>query len=176
MIKKLHNYLTNISMLKFILITSIVPCFISYIAFFLIENFVKSLPNDIVEINNLLITNISSAINGILFAPLGETLICQVIIIGIFLYYSYSKTIQIIAVIVSSICFGIPHFFNTNDVIWGLFWAIQAGVKGLIWGYAFIVYFFKSKRIDVAGFVVFLDHSINNLLSIVITFIFYKLL
>ncbi|APM40830.1 CPBP family glutamic-type intramembrane protease [Clostridium kluyveri] len=176
MIKKLHNYLINISMFKFILITSIVPCFISYIILFLIKNFIRQLPNDIIEINNLLITNVPFAINGILFAPLIETLIFQVIIIGIFLYYSYSKTIQIIAVIVSSICFAIPHFFNTNDVIWGSLWAVQAGVKGLIFGYAFIVYFFKSKRIDVAGFVVFSEHSINNLLGIIITLIFYKLL
>lgn len=38
-----------------------------------------------------------------------------------------------------------------------------------------MVYFFKSKRVDVAGFVVFSEHSINNLLSI-IPFIIYKLL
>lgn len=57
-------------------------------------------------------------------------------------------------------------------MIWGLYWAIQAGIKGLILGYAFMVYFFKSKRIDVAGFVVFLIHSINNLLGIIISLIF----
>ncbi|ALU35793.1 putative membrane protein [Clostridium autoethanogenum DSM 10061] len=171
MIKKLHGYLINLSIFKFILITSIIPFFISYIASLVIKNYVRQFPNDILKVNNSLITNVSFTINGIFIAPLVETFIF-VIIISIFLYYSYSQTIQIIAVIVAAICFGIPHFFNTNDMIWGLYWAIQAGIKGLILGYAFMVYFFKSKRIDVAGFVVFLIHSINNLLGIIISLIF----
>lgn len=45
-------------------------------------------------------------------------------------------------------------------MLWRLYWEIQAGIKWAILGRASIIYFLKLKRIDVAGFVVFLIHSI----------------
>lgn len=51
-------------------------------------------------------------------------------------------------------------------MLWRLYWEIQVGIKWAILGRSSIIYFLKLKRIDVAGFVVFLIHSIHNLLSI----------
>jgi membrane protease YdiL (CAAX protease family) len=91
----------------------------------------------------------------VFIAPIIETIIFQYLIINQ-VYISYNgKNNKIIAIIISSITFGLIHLYNLNYFIFGT-------IIGVLLASSF--YYFKEKTNNFnAIFYVFLIHSLSNL-------------
>lgn len=168
--KKLHRYLYNLPRFQYILIAVIPQLILIFILYYLFEYNVEPLPPDMLKSNNWMCSSFAGFFIASIAAPFVETLLIQTIIVGLFiLYFPNSKKMQIMGVFVSSIAFGFLHLFNTSDMYWGIFWALRAGLMGIILAYTYILYYYKTKRHTTSIWMTFLVHATNNFLSVVVT-------
>ncbi|EQB88443.1 membrane protease YdiL (CAAX protease family) [Clostridium punense] len=168
--RKLHNYLSNISVPKFIFMATIPQLLIS-IVIIVIANGILPMPSDFnkdsitstANIYNLLITV------GIV-GPFIETIIFQSFIISIFFCFSETKRLKIISIICSSLIFGFIHYLNTKNssISWSIFYGLRSGLFGVILSYTYVLYYSKTNTKMKAILYTFLVHALNNSLAIVI--------
>ena len=141
----------------FILLNAFIIYFLSFIVSIL--PFSESLHNPITED---LKTNKIEALFLILFlGPLFETLIFQALVISIVRYFLLliesleRKTINIIAILISALSFGVVHTYNLTYAVVGFF-------VGIIFAYSYV--YIKEKKSNPI-IIVFLIHFLTNLLT-----------
>ena len=93
---------------------------------------------------------------SVIIGPLIETLIFQFGIIEIFLFFKKNKIFELIAIVLSSILFGLTHNYNLYYLVFGI-------IVGFIFA---IIYVVAKKRNDMNAFtIVFITHIFTNLIA-----------
>lgn len=100
------------------------------------------------------------------FGPLIETLLFQLVIYKIIMFFSFKNYNYIIFIVSSSILFGLSHSYNLLTIISGIY-------SGLILALIFIGFSIKTKY---AFFITLLFHSCYNIYAFIINHNFLKLL
>ncbi|MCY6356245.1 CPBP family intramembrane glutamic endopeptidase [Clostridium sp. ZS2-4] len=161
LLNKLHNYLKNLSTIKFIaaivLFTYLI--FIPLIPlFYLGEKYIGPMGDATSIARSSLFTQI---ILTSIAAPILETLIFQYGIIEILNLIPYFKGKNIIITIISALLFGIAHSYSLLYIFFGF-------SIGLLLAYSYIVY---RKKNFSAFWVVFWIHCIRNTISTILLYI-----
>lgn len=148
------SYLKYINKNRFFFITLTILVLISFLGSYIIGYIVGE---DTLEISffknkNLFYIFIITVVIG----PLIETLIFQLGIIEIVLYFKKTKIFEYLAILISSLFFGLTHNYNIYYLIFGT-----------IIGFLFaIIYLVAKKRKDMNPFIVVcLGHAIINLIA-----------
>lgn len=158
---KLHNYLKNLSTIKFIVIIVLFTylIFIPLIPlFYLGEKYIGQMggPKSI-EKDSLFTTIIVTSI----VVPILETLIYQYGIIEILNSIKYFKGKNVIIAIISALLFGISHNYSLLYIFFGF-------SIGLVLAYSYIVY--KQKDFSAFWVVVWI-HCIRNFIATLLNYL-----
>ena len=170
-LKKLNFELEKSSYLKFIFLSYLIIFFCYLLPSLIIENIFNIQPfneNPIADIPNKFVIFFLTVI----VAPIIETLIFQIFLIKgfyIFLFIFLSEKvkeskIKIVSIILSSLIFGIIHYYS-------IFYVIAMFILGLFFG---MIYFY-SERKNIRPFLpIAITHSLYNL-SVLLLGIFFNI-
>lgn len=148
------NYLERIDKYYFLFIALLTIVFVSYSGSYIIEYIAgeDTLNIDFFNDKSLLYIFIFTVIVG----PIIETLIFQFGIIELILLLKKNKFFEILAILISSIIFGLTHNYNVYYIIFGVF-------IGIIFG---IIYIVAKRRKDMNAFtIVLIAHAFTNLIA-----------
>lgn len=95
-------------------------------------------------------------------APIAETFVFQYLVLRLTMYFTKQRKYYPIAIVVSSILFGLAHTYNVAYVFFAFF-------IGLVLAY---MYYFYAKNPKRAFWSVALVHGIRNGLSLVLALLF----
>lgn len=169
MLKKIHNYLKNLSTPHFIFVI-VALSFLSTIALLLCSDLLNStLPNinspkDISSLssleknNGMLIQIFLIIISASVLAPLFETFIYQFAIIKLLQKIKFFKTKSLLLIIISALLFTLDHRYS-------LFYMLNVFPIGLLLAYSFIVY---DKKNNHPFWIVFSIHSLRNFICLLL--------
>ncbi|MDU1348031.1 CPBP family intramembrane glutamic endopeptidase [Clostridium butanoliproducens] len=160
---KTHNYLKNLSTFKFIIAILILKrvslLFFSPITYILFS-FAKN-PNAGPPIySSFTMFNI---IDTCILGPFFETLIFQSLVIFILQKIKGLKNNNIIIILISSILFGVAHYYNVAYIF-------KAFIAGILYAYSYLVYKDKDQH---PIWVVTIIHALHN--SIVTLLMYFNI-
>ncbi|HDR4513339.1 CPBP family glutamic-type intramembrane protease [Bacillus paranthracis] len=102
---------------------------------------------------------------GIIFAPIFETLVFQVLLFWILSYIPFIRNHDYLIILIASIIFGLNHQF-------GITYIIGTSLIGLLYNYAYWVYQKKNEKVKStisAFWIVFWIHLLHNAISITVS-------
>lgn len=158
---KVHNYLENLSRVKFIFMIVLFTYLVFMpliLLFYLGEKYIGLMGGATnITRSSLLVEGIGVTI----VAPILETLIFQYGVIEILNHISYFKGKNLVIAIISAILFGVVHSYSVLYMFFGF-------IIGLLLAYSYILY---KKKSFSAFWVVFWIHCIRNSISFLLSLI-----
>lgn len=156
--KYIHNYLQNLSTIRFIIIMVLLT-FIVLLPFaplfYLYEKHIGQMGEPSIVTGTLRIKFIA----GSVLAPILETIIFQYGVIEILSSLKFFKEKNIVIAIISAALFGVSHSYSYLYIFYGF-------LIGLLLAYSYLTY--KKKKIS-AFWVVFWIHCIRNTISTILS-------
>ncbi len=148
--RKINTFQTILLGLSFLLLTSFI--FSAFLYFFNTQIITEKESRDILSVKSGLVYQI---LMNVLFSPFIETLFFQKWIIQfVRFFYKDGKYFKIASILLSSICFGLMHFYS-------LLYILKTFFLGIVFAFFYIE--FSDKKIS-SFWIVFIMHALFNLL------------
>ncbi|MDR7855707.1 type II CAAX prenyl endopeptidase Rce1 family protein [Tissierella sp.] len=110
---------------------------------------------------------------GVIYVPLVETLIYQVLILKIFFYLNYEFEYKIgLPVIVSALIFGFAHWRIPSTIIDSIIKTICSSLIGLILAYSYAVFHLSDRKAIINTAII---HGLLNLYSATPALLFIRI-
>lgn len=161
LLHRLDEFLTSLSVIKFIIIITsgmILGSFIFGVVSFVISNVFCGTETISVEPHLTQESFVTQFIYAVILAPLLETFLFQMCVIKIL--RKINKLNNSIVVIISALIFGLQHFYSLEYIL-------NTTIAGIFLAYAFITY---EKKKLLPFCVVCIIHSLRNFISLIISY------